>query len=70
MSIYSLPATYLGHEVRYDKMATAFKGVKSLFANSPASLDKAMKTALNYTSGPVLVNVIISPASQRKPQVR
>lgn len=61
------PPSALGVEVRYEQMMQMF-GQKGHFVRSVPELKKAIAASLAQTAGPSVVNVVISPSSDRKPQ--
>lgn len=64
------PPTALQPNTRYERIIEAFGG-KGFFAETPDELRTALKSAFEETSKvkkPVLINVMISPYADRKPQ--
>ena len=69
--IFRFPPTALQPNTHYEKIIEAFGG-KGYFAETPDELRAALKSAFEETSKakkPVLINVMISPYADRKPQV-
>ena len=65
------PPTALLPKARYERIIEAFGG-KGFFAETPDELRTALKNAFDETrknKKPVLINVMISPYADRKPQV-
>ncbi|KAG5870781.1 hypothetical protein JTB14_035031 [Gonioctena quinquepunctata] len=52
---------------RYDNMMNLFGG-RGYFVNNIPELKNAVKEALTLNDGPTIINVIISPTADRKPQ--
>ncbi|XP_050299065.1 2-hydroxyacyl-CoA lyase 1 [Anthonomus grandis grandis] len=52
---------------RYDNMMSLF-GRTGFFAQTVPELQSAVKEALNTSDGPTIINVIINPTADRKPQ--
>lgn len=68
---FRAPPTALQPNTRYERIIEAFGG-KGFFAETPDELRTALKSAFEETSKvkkPVLINVMISPYADRKPQV-
>ncbi|XP_066029226.1 2-hydroxyacyl-CoA lyase 1 isoform X1 [Pocillopora verrucosa] len=66
----SAPPTALLPKARYERIIEAFGG-KGFFAETPDELKKALESAFVETGKnkkPVLINVMISPYADRKPQ--
>lgn len=61
------PPSALTVETRYDNMMTMF-GLKGYFVREISELQKAVKEALTFTDKPTIINVIINPSADRKPQ--
>ncbi|XP_044272698.1 2-hydroxyacyl-CoA lyase 1 [Tribolium madens] len=61
------PPTTLFTSTRYEKMMTMF-GREGYHCTSISELQKAVKEALKETEGPTIINVVISPSADRKPQ--
>lgn len=61
------PPSALGVEVRYEQMMALF-GRKGHFVRTVPELQRAVRESLAETDGPSMVNVIIGPSSDRKPQ--
>ena len=71
LSLYRAPPTALLPKARYERIIEAFGG-KGFFAETPDELRTALKSAFEETRNikkPVLINVMISPYADRKPQV-
>lgn len=69
--IFRFPPTALQPNTHYEKIIEAFGG-KGYFAETPDELRAALKSAFEETrkaKKPVLINVMISPYADRKPQV-
>ena len=65
------PPTALQPNTRYERIIEAFGG-KGYFAETPDELRTALTSAFEETrkvKKPVLINVMISPYADRKPQV-
>ncbi|KAK5641605.1 hypothetical protein RI129_010152 [Pyrocoelia pectoralis] len=63
----SLPPTSLSFATRYDNMMSLF-GRTGYFCHTIPELQQSVKEALNVNDGPSIINVIISPSADRKPQ--
>lgn len=61
------PVTALNVETRYEQMMSMF-GLKGFFVKTIPELQDAVKQALIPTDRPSIINVIISPQADRKPQ--
>lgn len=61
------PPSALTVETRYDNLMHMF-GMDGFFVREIPELQKAVKTALTFTDKPTIVNVIINPSADRKPQ--
>jgi 2-hydroxyacyl-CoA lyase 1 len=61
------PPTSLSVSTRYENMMNLF-GRKGFYCTSISELQNAVKEALKVTDGPSIINVIISPSADRKPQ--
>ena len=61
------PVTALNVETRYEEMMSMF-GKKGFFVKTIPELQNAVKEALIPTDSPSIINVIISPQADRKPQ--
>lgn len=61
------PPNALNVETRYDAMMNMF-GFKGHFVRTIPELQQAVKEALVLTDRPTIINVIISPSAERKPQ--
>lgn len=61
------PVTALNVETRYEQMMSMF-GKKGFFVKTIPELQDAVKQALIPTDHPSIINVIISPQADRKPQ--
>ncbi|XP_059052675.1 2-hydroxyacyl-CoA lyase 1 isoform X1 [Achroia grisella] len=62
-----IPPTSLGTEVRYEKMMEIF-GENGHFCRTVEEIAVAVKKALAVTDKPSIINIAISPQSNRKPQ--
>lgn len=70
--IFRAPPTALQPNTRYERIIEAFGG-KGYFVETPDELRMALKSAFEETSKvkkPVLINAMISPYADRKPQVQ
>ncbi|XP_076093996.1 2-hydroxyacyl-CoA lyase 1-like [Mytilus galloprovincialis] len=63
----SLPPSCLTVDAHYERMIEAFGG-KGYFVRTAAELKSSLTTALNSKDQISLINVMISPQAQRKPQ--
>lgn len=61
------PVTALNVETRYEQMMSMF-GKKGFFVETIPELQNAVREALIATDHPSIINVIISPQADRKPQ--
>lgn len=61
------PPSALTVETRYENLMTMF-GLKGFFVREIPELQQAVKEALTYTDKPTIINVIINPSADRKPQ--
>jgi 2-hydroxyacyl-CoA lyase 1 len=61
-----LPPSMLSWDAHYEKVIEAFGGT-GFFVDDPGKLATALREAMS-TPGPSLVNVVINPRAQRKPQ--
>lgn len=61
------PVTSLNVEVKYEQMMTMFNK-KGYFVRTIPELQDAVRDALIPTDHPSIINVIISPQADRKPQ--
>lgn len=61
------PPTALTFETKYEKMMQMF-GHNGYLARDIPELQNALNDALTLTNRPTIINVIISPSSDRKPQ--
>ena len=69
--LFRAPPTALLPKARYERIIGAFGG-KGFFAETPDELRTALASAFEETrkiKKPVLINVMISPYADRKPQV-
>jgi len=62
------PPLSLLPECRYEYLAKLGQGGKGFLCRTTEEIASAMTEAINHTSGPTLLNVLISPVAQRKPQ--
>lgn len=63
----STPPSALTVETQYEKMMNMF-GLKGYFVREVPELQSALTEALSLVDVPTIINVIISPSSDRKPQ--
>lgn len=61
------PPSALGVQVRYEQMLQMF-GLQGHFVRDIPELQKAIKEAQQLTDRPTIINVIINPTADRKPQ--
>lgn len=61
------PPSALGPETRYENMMNLF-GMKGYFVKQVPELQLAVKESLKLTDRPSIINVIINPSADRKPQ--
>ncbi|CAG9564743.1 unnamed protein product [Danaus chrysippus] len=61
------PPTALSTEVRYEKMMEMF-GSSGHFCRTVEEIEKALKSAIQVTDRPSIINIAINPQSNRKPQ--
>ena len=69
--LFRAPPTALLPKARYERIIEAF-GAKGFFAETPDELKTVLESAFEETrkiKKPVLINVMISPYADRKPQV-
>jgi len=69
--LFRAPPTALLPKARYERIIGAFGG-KGFFAETPDELRTALESVFEETrkiKKPVLINVMISPYADRKPQV-
>lgn len=62
------PPLSLTPECRYEYLAKLGQGGKGFLCKTTEEISKAMTEAIQNTSGPTVLNVLISPVAQRKPQ--
>lgn len=62
-----MPPSALTVETHYENMMNMF-GLKGYFVKEIPELQNAVREALQLTDRPTIINVIISPSSDRKPQ--
>jgi 2-hydroxyacyl-CoA lyase 1 len=62
------PPLSLLPECHYEKLAQLGQNGKGFLCKTIDELTVAVKEAIEHTSGPSLINVLISPVAQRKPQ--
>uniref|UniRef100_A0A1B6F1Z5 2-hydroxyacyl-CoA lyase n=2 Tax=Cuerna arida TaxID=1464854 RepID=A0A1B6F1Z5_9HEMI len=62
-----LPPTSLSASVRYDKMVQMFGG-QGYFCQTIPELQSALRSALTVRDQPTIINVMINPSADRKPQ--
>ncbi|GJQ72410.1 hypothetical protein Trydic_g3491 [Trypoxylus dichotomus] len=63
----TLPPSTLGFGTRYEKMMELF-GRKGYICHSVPELQKAVREALSVNDAPSIINVIINPSADRRPQ--
>ncbi|XP_017773746.1 PREDICTED: 2-hydroxyacyl-CoA lyase 1-like [Nicrophorus vespilloides] len=63
----TIPPTILSTVTRYEKMMELF-GKRGHLCKSIPELQKSLKECLADTQGPTMINVVISPTADRKPQ--
>ncbi|KAI4456600.1 2-hydroxyacyl-coa lyase [Holotrichia oblita] len=63
----TVPPTTLEFSTRYEKMMELF-GKKGHFCQTIPELQNAIKAALNVEDSPSIINIIISPSADRRPQ--
>jgi 2-hydroxyacyl-CoA lyase 1 len=61
-----IPPSVYTPRAHYERVIEAFGG-QGYYVEKPAELERALKDAI-ATQGPTVVNVIINPRAQRKPQ--
>ncbi|XP_063707719.1 2-hydroxyacyl-CoA lyase 1-like [Culicoides brevitarsis] len=61
------PPSALTVETHYENMMKMF-GLEGFFVREIPELEKSVKEALTYTDKPTIINVIINPSADRKPQ--
>lgn len=66
-SYFRTPASALTYETHYENMMHMF-GMKGHFVRTIPELQVAVKESLIATDRPNVINVIISPQADRKPQ--
>lgn len=64
---YRTPPSVLSVETHYEAMVQMF-GYSGYFVENIPQLQKALREALAVNDRPSILNVIISPTSDRKPQ--
>lgn len=64
---YSTPPTSLSGEVRYEKMMEMF-GETGHLCRTVDDIRVAIKKAVEVTDKPSIINILIDPQSNRKPQ--
>lgn len=64
---YSTPPSALTVETRYENMMKMFN-MDGHFVKTVPELQKAVKESLALKDRPTIINVIISPSADRKPQ--
>jgi 2-hydroxyacyl-CoA lyase 1 len=62
------PPLSLLPDCRYELLANLGQGGKGFLCRNIDEVTSAMNEALNNTTGPTVLNVLISPVAQRKPQ--
>lgn len=61
------PPSALTVETHYENLMKMF-GLDGFFVRQVSELQKAVKEALTFTDKPTIINVIINPSADRKPQ--
>ncbi|XP_050666141.1 2-hydroxyacyl-CoA lyase 1 isoform X2 [Leptidea sinapis] len=61
------PPTALSSEVRYEKMMEMF-GSSGYLCRTVEDIEKAIKESIKLTDRPSIINILISPQANRKPQ--
>lgn len=64
---FSTPPSALGVQVHYEEMMKMF-GLSGYFCKTIPELQTAVKESQKLMDKPTIINVAISPASDRKPQ--
>lgn len=62
-----VPPTTLAFSTRYEKMMELF-GKQGHFCETIPELQNAVKAALSVEDSPSIINIIISPSADRRPQ--
>lgn len=62
-----MPPTVLNAETHYENMMNLF-GEKGYFCTTVPELQNAAKECLNKKDRPSIINVMINPSADRKPQ--
>lgn len=65
---FSTPPLSLTPECHYECLAQLGRSGKGFLCRTIDELQTAIKQAIEHKSGPSLINVLISPVAQRKPQ--
>lgn len=65
--VSSTPPTALTPEVHYEKMMEMF-GESGHLCRTVEDIEAAVKKALSVTDKPSIINILINPQSNRKPQ--
>lgn len=65
--IRSTPPTALSGEVRYEKMMEMF-GETGHLCRTVEEIETAVKKSIAVTDKPSIINILIDPSSNRKPQ--
>lgn len=68
MSPSSTPPSALTVETRYENLMQMFGGRGAHFVKTVPQLKQAVTEALRVTDAPSIINVIINPGADRKPQ--
>lgn len=68
MLFFRTPPGCLTSTARYENMMNIF-GKRGYYVNTVDELQSAVKEALKVQDGPSIINVIISPTADRKPQM-
>ena len=55
-------------ECRYERLAELGQGGQGFLCRTIEELQAALTAGIKHTSGPTVINVLISPQAQRKPQ--
>jgi len=65
---HSTPPLSLMPECRYEMLAQLGTGGQGFMCRTIEEVQAAVKAAVAHTTGPTVINVLISPQAQRKPQ--
>lgn len=67
LTFSSTPPTALSSEVRYEKMMEMF-GCSGHLCRTTEEIENALKEAVKVTDRPTIINILINPQANRKPQ--